>query len=78
MKSLDPTSTTTTFKTSSEGLGPKSSSSESQQTLHIIGVPDGKEKEAESFFEEIMAENSPNLRKQIDTQTQGVHLKCFK
>ena len=41
-------------------------------TLHIIGVPEGKEKEAESFFEEIMAENFPNLRKQIPRHRESI------
>ena len=32
--------------------------------LHIIGIPEGeaKEKGSENIFEEIMAENSPNLK----------------
>ena len=39
---------------------------------HIIWVP-GEEKEAESFFEEKMAENFPNLGKETDTQIQEVY-----
>ena len=39
-----------------------------QANLHIIGIPEGKEKEkgTENIFEEIMSENFPNL-KQSDT-----------
>ena len=35
-----------------------------QANLHIIGIPEGKEKEKgiENIFEEIMAENFPNLK----------------
>ena len=37
---------------------------------HIIGVPEGKEKEQEigNLFEKIMTENFPNLVKEIDMQ----------
>ena len=40
--------------------------------VHITGVPEGEErkKEAKSLFEEIMAENFPNLRKKMDIQIQ--------
>uniref|UniRef100_A0A9L0RAZ2 L1 transposable element RRM domain-containing protein n=1 Tax=Equus caballus TaxID=9796 RepID=A0A9L0RAZ2_HORSE len=40
--------------------------------IHIIGVPEGEERDkgAENLFEEIMAENFPNLRKEIDIQVQ--------
>ena len=35
-----------------------------QAKLHIIGIPEGEEKEkrTENIFEEIMAENFPNLK----------------
>ena len=35
-----------------------------QANLHIIGIPEGKEEEQgiENVFEEIMAENFPNLQ----------------
>ena len=35
-----------------------------QANLHIIGIPEGKEEEKgiENIFEEIMAENFPNLK----------------
>ena len=35
--------------------------------LHIIGIPEGeeKEKEIENIFGEIMAENFPNLKEKI-------------
>ena len=40
--------------------------------LHIIGLPEGEEREKgiENIFEEIMAENFPNLNKETDTQVQ--------
>ena len=40
--------------------------------IHIIGIPEGEEKERgiENTFEEIMAENFPNLKKETDIQTQ--------
>ena len=40
--------------------------------LHIIGLPEGEEREKgiENVFEEIMAENFPNLNKETDTQVQ--------
>ena len=39
-----------------------------------MGVPEGEEREqeTENLFEKIMAENSPNLVKDIDTQVQDV------
>ena len=38
--------------------------------IHIIGVPEGKEKEKgpEKIFEEIILENFPNMGKEIATQ----------
>ena len=43
-----------------------------QTKIHIIGVPEGEEREkgAENLFEEIIAENLPNLRKETDIQIQ--------
>ena len=40
--------------------------------IHIIGVPEGEEKEQASgnLFERIMKENLPNLMKEIDMQLQ--------
>ena len=40
--------------------------------IHIIGVPEGEEKEQEigNLFEKIVKENFPNLVKEIDTQVQ--------
>ena len=40
--------------------------------LHIIGIPEGEEKEKgiENIFEEIMAENFPNLKKENEIQIQ--------
>ena len=40
--------------------------------IHIIGVPEGEEREeeAESIIEEIVAENFPNLGKERDIQVQ--------
>uniref|UniRef100_A0A8D1VVV9 L1 transposable element RRM domain-containing protein n=1 Tax=Sus scrofa TaxID=9823 RepID=A0A8D1VVV9_PIG len=41
-------------------------------TIHIIGVPEGeeREKETEKIFQEIIAENSPNMGKEPLTQIQ--------
>ena len=43
--------------------------------LHIIGVPEGgeREKRIKNVFEEIMAENLPNLKKKTDIQVQEAH-----
>ena len=40
--------------------------------IYIIGVPEGgeRDKETENVFEEIMAENFPNLKKEMDVQGQ--------
>ena len=40
--------------------------------IHIIGVPEGEEREKgiEKIFEEIIAENVPNMGKQSFTQIQ--------
>ena len=38
---------------------------------HIIGVPEGEEKEFGNLFEKIMKENFPNLVKEINMQAQG-------
>ena len=38
--------------------------------IHIIGILEGEKKRAENFFEEIIAENIPNLRKDTDIQVQ--------
>ena len=40
--------------------------------IHIIGVPEGEEKEQEmaNLFEKIMKENFPNLVKEVDIQVQ--------
>ena len=42
--------------------------------IHITGVPEGEERDngAERLFEEIIAENFPNLGKEIKIQIQGV------
>ena len=39
--------------------------------IHIKGIPEGEEREKgiENLFEEIMAENFPNLKKETDIQT---------
>ena len=44
-----------------------------QSNIHVIGVPEGEEKEQEigNLFEKIMKENFPNLVKKIDMQVQG-------
>ena len=43
-----------------------------RSNIHIIGVPEGEEKEQEigNLFEKIMKENFPNLVKEIDLQVQ--------
>ena len=40
--------------------------------IHTIGIPEGEERDkgAENLFKETMAENFPNLRKEIDIQIQ--------
>ena len=40
--------------------------------IHIIGVPEGeeREKETEKIFQEIIAENFPNMGKKLLPQTQ--------
>ena len=40
--------------------------------IHIIGVPEGEDREkgAENLFEEIIAENFPNLERGTDIQIQ--------
>ena len=42
--------------------------------IHVIGVPEGEEREKgpEEIFEEIIAENFPNMGKEIVTQLQEV------
>ena len=43
-----------------------------RSNIHIIGMPEGEEKEQEigNLFEKIMKENFPNLVKEIDMQVQ--------
>ena len=43
-----------------------------RSNIHLVGVPEGKEKEQEigTLFEGITVENFPNLVKEIDTQVQ--------
>ena len=40
--------------------------------IHIIGVPEGEEREKviENLFDEIMAGNFPNLKKETDIEVQ--------
>ena len=40
--------------------------------LHILGIPEGEEREKgiENVFEEIVAENFPNLKEETDIQVQ--------
>ena len=42
--------------------------------IHIIGIPEGeeREKEVENVFDEIMAENFPNLKRETGIQVQEV------
>ena len=46
--------------------------------IHIIGVPEGEEKEKEigNLFEKIMKENFPNLVKEGDIQVQDTQDGC--
>ena len=37
-------------------------------SIGIIGVPEGTDKGAENIFEEIVAENFPNLEKETDIE----------
>ena len=48
--------------------------------IHIIGVPEGEERDkgAENLFEEIIAENFPNLRKETDIQVQEAQRSANK
>ena len=48
-----------------------------RNNIHIIGVPEGeeREKEVEKIFEEIIVENFPNMGKEIATQVQEVQDK---
>lgn len=41
-----------------------------RSNLHILGLPEGRKREkgAENLFKEIMAENVPNLRRDLDIQ----------
>ena len=43
-----------------------------RNNIHIIGVPEGEEREKgrEKIFEEIIVENFPNMGKEIATQVQ--------
>ena len=41
--------------------------------MHIIGIPEGKEKTAEH-----LPENFPNLRKETDIQVQEAHRAPYK
>ena len=48
--------------------------------LHIIGVPEEeREKGIENVFDEIMVENFPNLKKEIDIQVnpKNTHSKTY-
>ena len=46
-----------------------------QDNIHIIGTPEEEEKEkgTESVFEEVVAENFPNLGKDIVSQAMEIH-----
>jgi len=47
--------------------------------IRIIGVPEGEEREkgTEKTFQEIIAENFPNMGKESLTQIQGLLLACL-
>ena len=44
-----------------------------QNNIHIIGIPKEEEKGIEGVFEEVIAENFPNLGKEIVSQTIEMH-----
>ena len=48
--------------------------------IHIIGVPEGEEREegTEKIFQEIIAENFPNMGKESLTQTQEAQRVSYK
>ena len=48
--------------------------------IHIIGVPEGEEREkgTEKIFQEIIAENFPNMRKESLTQIQEAQRAPYK
>ena len=48
--------------------------------IHIIGVPEGeeREKETEKIFQEIIAENFPNMGKESFTQIQEAQRVPYK
>ena len=49
-------------------------------SIHIIGVPEGEERDkgTEKIFEEIIAENFPNMEKEPLTQIQEAHRVLYK
>ena len=49
-------------------------------SIHIIGVPEGeeREKETEKIFQEIIAENFPNMGKESLTQLQEAQRVPYK
>ena len=56
------------------------SDSMKQNNIRIIGVPEEEEREkgAEGLFEQIIAENFPNLEKETGTQVQEAQRTPFK
>ena len=48
--------------------------SEEKKNLHLIGVPEGTERDRgpESVFEQIIAENLPNLGRETGIQIQEI------
>ena len=51
-----------------------------RNNIHIIGVPEGEEREKgpEKIFEEIIAENFPNMGKEIATQVQEAQQVLYR
>ena len=54
--------------------------SEGKKNLRLIGVPDGIERDRgpESVFEQIIAENFPNLGRETGIQTQDIQRSAPK
>ena len=46
--------------------------------IHIIEISEEKKKRTENLFQELIAENSPNLRKETEIQIQEVQQNQFK
>ena len=67
------------LKTNEESLGELWDNMK-RNNIHIIGVPEGEEqeKETEKIFQEIIAENFPNMEKESLTQIQEAQRVPYK